>query len=161
MESDPEHLKFLIIRGIHVASMAVLLGGAILLWAVSFTSKSQKAGDDVRLFLFLAGRYEWIAWVAIWLLVFTGVGNLAAFGESLPQRSTEWGQKLGLKLFLVIAFIAFSLVRTAFVARLDALKDTPKFEIARRGQARLGGLYAATTLFLIAIVGLAVSLAHG
>jgi hypothetical protein len=161
VESDPEHLKFLIIRGVHIASMAVLLGGAILLWAASFSLKSQKAGDDVHLFLFLAGRYEWIAWGAIWLLVFTGVGNLAAFGESLPQRSSDWGTKLGIKLFLVIAFIAFSLVRTAFVARLDTLKDTSMLEISRRGQARLGGLYAATTLFLIVTVGLAVSLAHG
>ena len=42
--------------------------------------------------------YEYGFWAAIGLIVATGVGNLAHFGEGLPGPESDWGRQFTLKL---------------------------------------------------------------
>ncbi len=145
----------LLIRWVHVAAMALMLGGAILLWRLSVQSKRLEQTEHNRLVLFAAERYELLFWLAIGLIVMTGVGNLGAFGSALPERNTEWGQKFVIKLGLVLVFILLSLVRTLLVARLGVTSNVVSLS------GIFQSLYAGTTLFAITILFLAVALAHG
>jgi len=115
---DPHSLSWLV-RLVPVAAMAVLLGGAVIVWAVVLQVKAPVLPDQVRLLRAAATPYEWAFWGATGLLVSSGVGNLGAFGAGLPAVSTAWGQKLTIKLALVLLLLLWSLVRTLWVVRLE------------------------------------------
>jgi uncharacterized membrane protein len=154
---DP-HLLGPLIRWLHVAAMAGLLGGAILVWAIARSPRSPGAvGPDDPL-LVAARAYEWLFWAALGALVMTGVGNLGAFGPALPGRETAWGGALAVKLAAVGAFTLVSLVRTLLVAGLGAARPAALSAAHRR---LLRGGYAGTALAAAAVLAVAVSLAHG
>ena len=68
----------LIVRWLHVAAMAVMLGGAALVtWLAMRSSRAVIAETAVR--------YEQLFWAGLGVIVMTGVGNLGAFGLALPQ----------------------------------------------------------------------------
>ena len=68
------HALSLFVRWAHVAGMAAILGGALLVWWLGVRR------DRAEVVVGVAERYEWIFWAAIGLQVMTGVGNLGAFG---------------------------------------------------------------------------------
>jgi hypothetical protein len=123
-----------LIRAVHVAAMALLLGGATLLWLASWRKRSEE-GEPASWLLFLAQRYELLFWGAIGLSVMTGVGNLGA-----------------------LVLIVLSLVRTTLIARLSAEDDSASAVALKR---IVPPMYLVTTLLLLAITLIAVSLAHG
>ena len=104
----------------------------------------------------VARAYEWIFWGAMGVLVMTGIGNLAAFGEGLPEPETDWGTALVIKLTAVGVFGVASLVRSLLVVQLG---ETPE-RIGPTTLYVLGWAYAGTALAALGIVGLAVWLAH-
>jgi hypothetical protein len=156
MTIDPQVFS-LLDRYVHVASMALVLGGALLLCALSVRPAPSQPEALQRLMLFAAGRYELLFWLALGALVLTGVGNLGAFGAALPVESTAWGQKFAVKLSLVLLFVLLSLVRTLLVARLGALRADALPALPALFRTAYGG----TLLFGLLILFLAVSLAHG
>lgn len=145
-----------LVRWLHVGSMAGLFGGAMLILAISLQSPDH-GGVRHGMLLAVAQTYEWLFWLAVGLLVMTGVGNLGAFGEAVPDRETAWGGKLVVKLAAVGAFALFSLARTLLVIILGAATDRG----ASAQRKVLQWAYAGTVLLAAAIVGVAVSLAHG
>jgi uncharacterized membrane protein len=147
----------LLVRWLHVAAMALTLGGALLVWVVALRPGEHAPASQGRLLLGLAEHYERLFWLGIGLLVMTGVGNLGAFGLGLPEPASPWGQRLGLKLAAVLLLLAFSVLRTVVVIRLSAAGEAGLAPTARR----LPAFYAGTALALGAIVLLAVVLAHG
>lgn len=139
----------LIVRWAHVAGMAAILGGALLV--VWLTARRSRIDD--RVVVHVAERYEWIFWGAIGLQVMTGVGNLGAFGDALPAPGSAWATKLTVKLLAVLAFAVLSVPRTFVVATMAAEgRALPRL---------LPALYGATTAYVVLILGLAVWLAHG
>jgi uncharacterized membrane protein len=156
--SELQHLVFFLERSIHVASMAFMLGGTLLLWVLAHRSRGLDEDDHPRLLQFAAEKYEFFFWIAIGLQVITGIGNLASLGADLPAPQTAWGIKLTIKLSLVLILILLSLVRTVLVIRLGlrafgatTLRLPSLFET----------IYGSTTLVLITVVILAEALAHG
>ncbi len=150
------HLLSLAVLWVHIAAMAIILGGAVLLWALSCRSPSDdRSGDRPDLLLFIARRYEWLFWAAMGTLVMTGVGNLGAFGAGLPGRDTAWGGTLAAKLLAVLLFVVLSLVRTFVVARLSAVRS-----LAAVTDRSIQVAYAGTALFTAGIAGLGVLLAN-
>jgi hypothetical protein len=141
------------IRWLHVTSAAFLFGGALLLFILFLVSKRRAA--DRRTLLDLMQAYEWASWGAIGLIVATGAGNLGHFGAALPDPASEWGREFTLKLALVGVFLAFSAVRSLSVALLELRPESP-----RGVPSGLRGMYAATAVFVAAILGAAVALAH-
>jgi uncharacterized membrane protein len=133
--------------------MAAILGGALLVWWLTARPLRTDADGDTR--LEIAQRYEWIFWAAIGVQVMTGVGNLGAFGQGLPAPTTAWGLRLTVKLVVVLALALLSLPRTLAVA---VLMNRP----AESGRSQVvPSLYAATVMLVLAVVVLAVWLAHG
>jgi hypothetical protein len=153
---DAHFLSF-VIRWVHVVAMALLLGGAGLMWGLSIQTRTPPQSEPQHALLIVAEFYELIFWLAIGLLVMTGVGNLGAFGEALPGPNTTWGQKLTIKLLVVLVFVLLSLIRTLLIVRVSAIgSDTltmPLSSVCLR-------LYASTTLFATVILFVAVALAH-
>jgi hypothetical protein len=139
----------LFVRWAHVAGMAAILGGALLVWWLGVRQK----GANASMVVDVAERYEWIFWAAIGLQVMTGVGNLGAFGEALPPSASGWGTKLIVKLVAVLALAVISVPRTLAVAAMAGGK-TPRPDL-------LAAFYGGTTAFVVGIAGLAVWLAHG
>lgn len=151
------HLLSLLIRWVHIASMSVVLGGASLVWWLSVRPRNEDPDGHVRTLLYVARRFEWLFWMAIGLLVMTGIGNLGAFGSRLPGRDTLWGERLTVKLCAVLVFILLSVQRTFLVTRLASSGPVQ----ATRARSVVRGAYAVTTLSVACIAGLAVLLAHG
>ncbi len=158
MEPIFAHLLSLLVRWIHVISMAILLGGAALLWSWRIRPNGTGQALSASAFLSVAERYEGMAWLGIGLLVLTGIGNLAAFREGLPAWNTTWGNKLIAKLLIILFFIGYSLFRSMVIARLamdsERADSSSSYRILRP-------LYAGTALFTILILFMAVWLAHG
>jgi uncharacterized membrane protein len=143
------HALSLFVRWAHVAGMAAILGGALLVWWLGVQRNRANAGVVVE----VAERYEWIFWAAIGLQVMTGVGNLGAFGEGLAPPASSWGTKLIVKLVAVLALAVLSVPRTlAVVAMAGDRRPHPGL---------LSALYGGTAAIVIGIAGLAVWLAHG
>ena len=139
----------LFVRWAHVAGMAAILGGALLIWWMGVRRNRPDAG----VVLDVAERYEWIFWAAIGLQVMTGVGNLGAFGQALPPPESGWGTKLIVKLVAVLALALLSVPRTLAVVAMAGTK--------RPRPGLLSTFYGGTTVVVVAIAGLAVWLAHG
>jgi hypothetical protein len=134
----------LAIRWLHVAAMAVALGGAFLVAWLAWRTKDHMIETAVR--------YEQVFWAAAGVLVMTGIGNVGAFGVSLLEPSTAWGTALIAKLWLVAALILVSLPRSLAVALLASQAGT--------GPVDLRPVYTVTTSILAAIVALAIVLAN-
>ena len=137
------HTLAVAVRWLHIAAMALALGGALLVAWLAFREPAERV-------VAVALRYEQAFWLAAGMLVMTGVGNLGAFGTGLPQPGTGWGMTFTAKLLLVAVIIVASLPRTLVVA----LPGVPPTGVMR-------GLYAGTSLGLVVVAGLAVTLAHG
>ena len=102
--------------------------------------------------------YEIVFWVAIGLLVMSGIGNLGVFGKGLSDWHTPWGMKLFIKLMFVAVLVFFSLVRTFIVSRLY-LSNLQ--ELSASWLHNMERFYVATALLLAIILTLALGLAHG
>lgn len=135
----------LAIRWLHVAGMAAILGGAVLVWWLTLRATRTTIAE-------VAVRYEQVFWAAFGVVVMTGVGNLGAFGPSLPAPSTDWGGTFVAKITFVAILAALSLPRSIVVARIA--------DDAGASLSTLRGLYGATAVAVAVIAALAVWLAH-
>jgi len=149
MELDP-NVVHVAIRWLHVAAMAVAFGGSVLVLAVSMRRTAESA-TVVQ----VAATYEWAFWAAVGVLAMTGIGNLGAFGISLPAPGTDWGRTFELKLMVVLALVLISVPRTL---ALGMLATTTSAERSVRTMRRL---YGGTSGAFALILALAVTLAHG
>jgi uncharacterized membrane protein len=140
----------LVVRLVHVLAMAVALGGSALLWPALARGPSRLATEGVR--VSAAMSYERLFWVAVGVLVTTGVGNIGAFGAELPRGG--WGAVFALKLLGVVTFLPASALRTLLVARY---REAGEPLLARP----LAVAYGVTTVWLVGLVTLAEVLAHG
>lgn len=147
----------LAVRILHLVAMAVAVGGAALTWGLFRRSGGPAANSiGVDAAVDLAAGYERLFWLAMGVLVMTGVGNLGSLAPFVPGVDTEWGTVFTVKLFAVMAVLALSVVRTLVVQRCNRVEAVSK---SSTRTLRLG--YAATALALAGIVALAGVLAHG
>ena len=153
----PHELLTLLVRWMHILAMAGMLGGAMLVWAMSVRAGGLDLAQQGGLLLALAEKYERLFWLAMGVQVMTGAGNLGAFGAALPDPATVWGGRFALKLLAVLIFLAFSMLRTLVLARLTQAAGFRSARMTRVFQSFYGG----TALALAAIALLAVALAHG
>lgn len=130
-------LSTALVRWIHFVALAAVLGGAL---AVALPDGPSPA---------LARRYEYVFWVAIGLVVVSGVGNVGTLAPAVPDAGSRWGRLFGIKLLGVVGLIVGSLVRTAVAVR------TPPDGTADRR------LYALTAAWVIGLAGVAVVMARG
>jgi hypothetical protein len=149
---DVSYQLWFAVRYVHIASAALLTGGAVL----AATSCGSWA-FDVRLLVDAVAAYEWTFWSVAGLAAVTGVSNLGLKGEGLLAPDTSWGVALSIKLGAVLLLLALSFIRTDIVHRCRAAShlDQPR---ARRV---LTALYAATAVALLGALWLGLGLAHG
>jgi len=136
----------LVIRWLHVAAMATILGGAVLLSWLAVRGARTTIVE-------VAVRYEQLFWAALGIIVMTGVGNLGAFGLALPAPATNWGGTFIVKITAVVLLVALSLPRSLVVARMAGGADAHATTIR--------WLYGGTAGAVAVIAALAVWLAHG
>jgi len=135
----------LVIRWLHVAAMATILGGAVLVTFLAWRGPR-------ALVVVAATHYEHVFWAGIGVVVMTGVGNLGAFGAGLPAPASHWGGTFVIKMLSVMALVAISLPRSLVIARLAA---------GAPATTTLRDMYGLTSAAITAIAALAVWLAHG
>lgn len=142
----------LLVRYLHVAAMALAVGGALLIAAAI---RLLPGGANRRTAAAFARAYEWLFWGALGVLVLTGVGNLGQFGAAVPGPETRWGSVLLAKLVAVLVLLGASLVRTLAVREwtADASLDG--------STGALTVAYGATGAYLLGLLVLAEVLAHG
>ncbi len=136
----------LAVRAVHVLAAAVAVGAPVALFLVIRAGPAQQVVES------LMGRAERWQWTALGVLVATGVGNLAALGEAIPDTGTAWGQMFFAKLGFVLLLLVVSAVRT-FVIAGESMATVPA--------NRLAAWYGVTAAAGLAVLLLAVVLAHG
>ena len=142
------------VRYVHLASVALLIGGAFTTFALCATTG---ALAESRAALAIAVLYERLFWLVAGVTVATGISNLGLKGQGLLGPETTWGAALTLKLATVLFLLALSLVRSDFVIRCLARAD------ADTGRERLvlTLLYALTVVVLLHALWSGLGLAHG
>lgn len=145
-----------LVRWLHVSSVAFVFGGALLIFVFLTLISGNRDASARRVLFDLMRAFEWGSWASLGLVIATGVGNLAHFGEGLPEPRSEWRREMTLKLALVLAFLVLSAVRTLTVTTAASQPAAP----APKAQRSLATLYGMTAAGAGAIVGVAVGLAH-
>jgi hypothetical protein len=141
------------VRYVHIASAAVLAGGAMLAAAVCGTA----AGLDIGVLTTIASAYEWTFWSLAGIVAATGVSNLGLKGDGLLGPGTSWGVALSVKLGAALFLLALSFVRTDIIA---GWHPDSRIHDARVRRV-LTALYAVTGVTLLAVLWLGLGLAHG
>ena len=145
------HTTHVVVRMIHVLAATILVGGPLSMTLL--TAATHRDRLPPAAILALATRIEVAYWLAFGIIVATGIGNLGALGNGLPDPGTTWGTTLVLKLIVVGALALFSAVRAIVIAR-QSLNPTPL------AAASLSSWYGATTAATTVVVALAIWLAH-
>lgn len=135
----------LVVRTLHLVGVTLLTGGAATLWLAFRVD----GGISSRLLAWFEATF----WGAVAIVVFTGLGNLVAFGVPIVESSR--GTALALKLGLLLVIVVGSVVRTLAVVRL-----TGNGVVEAQGRW-FRWLYATTGWCLVAIVVLAGVLVRG
>jgi len=145
---DPFFQLWFAVRYTHVAAAAALIGGALLVAALSFTAEDHAS-------VAAAAAYEWIFWAVVAVSVVTGVSNLGLKGDGLLGPDTGWGRALTAKLIAVVLLFLLSLARSGFVARSSGAGTAARRTLVIRA------LHGATAVLLMAILWIGLGLAHG
>lgn len=148
-----QHLLSFFDRFVHVASMAVMFGGSAVLFLLARSSLRKNSTELIK----SAVKFEGWFWAALGIQVITGIGNLGAFGESLPATNTTWGVEMTIKFGAVLILLLASVVRTLVIALLAGSDLDLHGSMERVLQVAYGG----TASFLLGVLFLAVALAHG
>lgn len=143
------------VRYVHVASIALLAGGAMLLAAWCLVPRPATGAAAA---LAAAPIYEWTFWLLVGLVAVTGVSNLGLKGEGLMGPASSWGRALTTKLAAVVTLLAVSVLRSDFVIRCGAVS---RLVVSSRPRVVAGWLYAATVAILLAAMWMGLGLAHG
>jgi len=143
------------VRYVHVVSVTVMAGGAVIVCALCASFRAAPAADAG---LVAAVIYEWGFWSLIGVTVATGVSNLGLKGDGLLGPQTGWGTALTIKLTAVLLLLVLSLVRTDLVIRLSAARPAAASE---RGRVALGALYGLTVAVTLGALWIGLGLAHG
>jgi hypothetical protein len=152
--TDPFFQLWFAVRYLHVASVALIAGGALIVAASCLVAPAGSDADPLR----AAAAYEWVFWMLIGLAAVTGVSNLGLKGEGLLGPATSWGRALTTKLVAVLTLLAVSLVRSDYIIRCGA---APRAALSARARAVAGGLYAATVAILLGAMWIGLGLGHG
>ena len=137
--------QYLAVRILHVLAASVLFGSVTTVWLALRLEESV----SVR----LLGWLEGVFWGGTSLLVFTGIGNLVAFGT--PPIDSEPGTILAVKLGCVFVVAAGSVVRTFAVCHLL------RADVSRTTNSGVRVLYGLTGFGIAAVIVLAGVLTHG
>lgn len=154
MEAASYHLWFAV-RYAHVASIALLSGGAFIVAAL-YVSSATPGQSEVA--LAAATIYEWAFWLVAGVTVATGVSNLGLKGEGLLGPQTQWGTALTVKLAHVLLMLALSVVRSDFVIRW---KNATAAMASGRGRMILSAMYGLTCALFLGAMWIGLGLAHG
>lgn len=164
------HLIYLLSVYLHLLAAMVWIGGMLFLSLVIVPAL--RRWDDPVLAARLMGdagrRFRTVGWIAVAILVLTGVVNaLGRWGGAALVETGFWasqpGQLLAIKLAVVTAMVAMSVVHDfALGPRLTAARRAglaaPEIAVLRR---RVSWLARANVLLGLAVVALAVALVRG
>ncbi len=157
---------------LHLLSAIVWVGGMLFLALVVVPATRGLAPPERgALFAALGQRFRTIGWVAIAVLLVTGVINTASHGvtwESVVTGQllrTPFGHVLVTKLALVAAMLALSVVHdfvlgpaSTRLARDPQRARSPEAEALRR---RAAGIARVNALLALAVIALAIVLVRG
>ena len=154
---------------VHVLAAMLWLGGMFFLAVVGAPVLRAIEPPELRARLFgrIGRQFRMVGWIAIAVLLVTGIGNLAFAGAlrggallHAEMWATPYGHALAWKLASVLAMVAVSAMHDFWLGpmagRLDA--GSPEAGRARRWASWLARINA---LLGIAIVAAAVRLARG
>jgi uncharacterized membrane protein len=155
---------------VHVLAAMLWLGGMFFLAVVGAPVLREVAPPALRAKLFerLGRQFRLAGWIAIAVLLATGVGNLAFDGVLRGGRifraelwASAWGHALAWKLASVAAMIAVSAVHDFWLGPLAGRLAASGSTNAARTRTRAEWLARLNALLGIVIVAAAVRLARG
>ena len=154
---------------VHLLAALLWLGGMFFLAAVGapVLRTLEPAELRVRLFQALGERFRTVGWIAISVLVVTGVINLHFRRLLEPALWTDpafWGTPLGTALAWKLAAVAVMVLISAvhdFVSGPAASRAAPGTPAAFRARRRASWLARVNALVGIVVVVAAVRLARG
>jgi uncharacterized membrane protein len=150
---------------LHALAAMVWIGGSVSIALVITPVLRQKAAHDQRIALIAAmgKRFRTIGWIALVVLVLTGVRRaMLAFGGAPDpweaMATTAYGRTLTSKIFVVAVLLALQLMHDFVLGpRVQRLATAQSPGLARARVATIGLAMGGLLLSLV-IVGLAASL---
>lgn len=157
---------------LHILAAMIWVGGLFFVVLVlrPVISKMESRQLQARLFDQIGRRFRWVGWIALGILMVTGLLNLHFRGIRTDQLlsadfwKTGWGSILALKLSVVAVVLALSYLHDFRLA--PAL--TQKLQEPSVSEKELGSLRRTVSwlaringLLVIAIIALAMLLARG
>jgi copper resistance protein D len=156
---------------LHILAACVWVGGMIFLAIVVLPILRQPGYRSVAVPLIQAAgvRFRWVGWMALGMLVLTGVANLSfrGYGWTLVRDGSAWqgwfGHTLAVKLILVAAIVVISAVHDLVLGpRFTRLAgEEPDLPAARRLRRQAAWIGRIVLLLSIAVVVLGVILVRG
>jgi len=150
---------------LHLLAACVWVGGSVAIALVITPVLRKKAPHDQRIALIAAmgARFRVVGWIALAVLVLTGVRRAMLVFGGLPDpwgalATTAYGKTLTSKIFLVTVLLALQLVHDfALGPRVRRLAAEQSPGLARARAATIGLAMGGLLLSLV-IVGLAAGL---
>ena len=156
---------------LHLVAVIVWLGGMLFLVLVLIPAIRRPEYREIfsPLIHRVGVRYRWIGWIALAVLVLSGITNLAyrGFGWADLWSGRLWqgpfGRTLGIKLLLVAIVFALSALHDFLVGpRATALgRADPSSPEALRWRRRAAWIGRINMLLALIIVALGVALVRG
>lgn len=171
MPASAMHSLYVFSVWIHILAAIAWIGGMLFLVTVMvpLLRKPEMRAKAAELFHVVGLRFRTVGWVALGLLVLTGITNLAFRGYSWAQVGNgqlfagPFGHTLATKLVLVLALLVLGVVhdfwlgpRATILAREKP--NSPERERARKIASWMG---RTSMLLALAVVALAVMLVRG
>ena len=150
-------MSYLVIRTVHTWAVAILLGGTALMSVVVCASRKSGREDWDQDTITMIRIVEWIFWSVLGIVVFSGAGNLGAFGEGLPDHNMLWGHVFLFKLGGIGILFLVSFLRLLAVIESGSVS----LQGTEACWQRLRVWYGATAVVLTVVFLTAVRLAHG
>jgi len=165
------HALYVFSVWVHLLAAIAWIGGMLFLVTVMvpLLRRPEMRARAAELFHVVGLRFRTVGWIAIGVLVVTGITNLLLRGYTLGQVATgavfagPFGHTLAMKLTLVLGLLVLGVVhdfwlgpRATVLAREKP--DSPERERARKVASWMG---RTSMLLALAVVALAVMLVRG
>jgi uncharacterized membrane protein len=158
-------MESVVLQWLHLLAMAVWLGGLLFISMVLLPVVRHRFPPEVtsQLIAAIGRRFQPIGWIALILLLITGLRRAALAFGGFPElfqgfSTTAYGQLLQAKLLLVGVIIALQLVHDFLLGpRVRKLAEEQSPGLARARAATIG-LSIGTLLLTLVVLWMAVNL---
>lgn len=156
---------------LHIIAAAIWIGGSVFLALVMVPAlrRPEYQGMAASFLQQAGGRFRWVGWTSLAVMIVTGLVNLIARQfplehlVSLRLWGSGFGRTIGWKLLLVLAIVILSILHDTTIGprAIAALRANPRSAEAQRLRRQASWIGRITLLLALAAAAFGVMLVRG